>query len=171
MTQTLPITSIFPFENRMRYFRLPRMRLIGKAMRHTNETDIAPIPRFWTEYYAKRHSTAQGLPQIVNTTLAWIAEYDPVTKQYTYMICVMCPEGTPVPEGFDHRDIGPGLMAHGTLSESPPDAHSIERFGGELARDGFVCKDGWSFEFYPVPGKNDCCLLFTVEESGAGTPE
>lgn len=168
MSQILPITDLFPFENRMRYFRLPQVRLIGKSMRHINETDIAPIPLFWRDYHARYDAVTKALPQIVRTTLAWIAEYDPASKAYTYMICVMCPAGTPVPEGLDHRDVGPALLAHGTLSAAPPDAHDIGRFDAAMAQDGFARKDGWCCECYPVQEKHDCCLLFTVE--AAATP-
>ena len=170
MHKTQSFTEILPFENRMRYFHTPPMRLIGQSMRHTNETDISPIPRFWTEYHAKHHCTADALPQIVRTTVAWIAEYDPPTKQYTYMIGVFCPAGTPVPEGFDHRDLEPALLAHGTLSAIPPDAHNIDRFDAAMAQDGFARRDGWSCEFYPVQEKPDCCLLFMVEKAEGAAP-
>lgn len=170
MDKTQPFTEIFPFENRICYFHTPPMRLIGKAMRHTNETDISPIPRFWTEYNTKYHNATEALPQIVRTTVAWIAEYDPSTKQYTYLIGVFCPAGTPVPEGFDYRDLDPALLAHGTLSASPPEAHNIGRFDAAMAQDGFARTDNWSCEFYPVQEKLDCCLLFTVKVAQDTTP-
>ncbi|WYJ92488.1 hypothetical protein A5888_004277 [Enterococcus sp. 9E7_DIV0242] len=30
------ITKLFPFENRLRFFSLPEVRLIGKSLRHIN---------------------------------------------------------------------------------------------------------------------------------------
>lgn len=105
MIQVKPITDIFSFKNYLRVFELPKTRLIGKSIRHTDETDISPIPRFWTEYYEKYHNVTNVLPRIINTNIAWFGEYEPSNKQFTYMICVICPAETPVPTGFEYRDI------------------------------------------------------------------
>ncbi len=162
MRQVLPISDIFPFENRLRFFSLPDVRLIGKTMRHTNGTDVTPIPLFWNEYYTRYHDLARALPQMIRTTLAWIGEYDPITQQYTYMICVICPAQTPVPDGFEFRDVPAMLLGHGTVSEHPPDAHNIERFAQAVSEAGFIQGDAWC-EFYPDQNKHDCCILFAVK--------
>ncbi len=157
------ITNIFPFQNRLRFFSLPDVRLIGKSLRHTNETSVTPIPLFWEEYFKKYHKTVEGLPQVVPTTVAWFSDYDSITKAYTYMVCSICPAGTPVPSGFEYRDVPSMLLGHGTTSDFPPPAHNIGRFAKEVESHGFV-QGHVCCEFYPYDVKNSdvCCTLFTI---------
>lgn len=164
MNNINPITEIFPFENRLRFFSLPEVRLIGKSIRHTNETAVTPIPLFWKEYFAKYHTIVSALPQVIQTTIAWFADYDPATKEYTYFICSICPADTPVPAGLEYRNIPPTLLAHGTTSEFPPAAHNIERFSKEVDSQGFIQGDVCC-EFYPydVEHSDVCCTLFSVQ--------
>lgn len=166
MIQVKPITDIFPFKNYLRVFELPKTRLIGKSIRHTDETDISPIPRFWTEYYEKYHNVTNALPRIINTNIAWFGEYEPSSKQFTYMICVICPAETPVPAGFEYRDMPSMLLAHGTICKNPPDAHNIEKFSEEVNKSGFMQTGLWC-EFYPYQNEmiNDCCALFSVKRT------
>lgn len=163
--KVLPISEIFPYENRLRFFQLPETRLIGKSIRHTDETDVSPIPSFWTEYYEKYYTVVSALPQIIKTNIAWFGDYEPATKQFTYMICVICPAGTPVPDGFEYRDMPAMTVAHGTASQNPPDAHNITQFADEVKKEGFEQTGFWC-EFYPYQNKrsNDCCILFTVKK-------
>lgn len=163
MRKVLPIRDIFPFENRLRFFRLPQVRLIGKSIRHVDETPVTPIPRFWNEYYQKYYALTEALPQIVPATIAWNGDYEPSTREFTYLICVICPVGTQVPQGLEYRDAGPVWLAHGTTSELPPDAHQISRFAQDVRTAGFAQGDVWC-EFYPYQKerRNDCCALFTV---------
>ena len=166
MIQVLPISEIFPFENHLRIFQMPETRLIGKSIYHTDETDVTPIPRFWTEYFEKYHAITSTLPQIIKTNIAWFGDYEPSIKRFAYMICVICPAGTPVPDGFEARDMPPMLLAHGTTCESPPEAHNIACFCDEVSKLGYRQTGLWC-EFYPYQSqmKNDCCISFTVEKS------
>jgi hypothetical protein len=163
MTSFAPITEIFPFENRLRTFRMPAVRLIGKSIRHQNEADIAPIPLFWQEFHARHRAAVRALPQIITTTIAWLGDYEPATQEYTYLICVICPSGTPVPAGLEYRDFGSMHLAHGPTSRNPPDAHSLAGLDEELGARGLIRGAEWC-EFYPDPEASDCCVLFVVEE-------
>ena len=71
--------------------------------------------------------------------------------------------GTPVPSGFEYRDVPSMLLGHGTTSDFPPPAHNIGRFAKEVESHGFV-QGHVCCEFYPYDVKNSdvCCTLFTI---------
>ncbi len=154
------ISRILPFENRLRIFDAPKIRFIGKAIRDTLWSDPCPCPGFWSDFYAKGdHLAIDALPHVLPGMMAWSGEYTPETKQYTYMICAACPEGTPVPEGYAYRDVPLSLIAHGKTGEA------MEARDAELAVLGFFRHDdGWCGEFYPDPDAEGIqfCWVFPV---------
>ena len=100
----LPITQILPFipfENGLRVFEMPAVRFLGKSIIDTLYSDPNPIPAFWSNYFAKGYNlVTDSLPHVIPNMLACFWDYSSDTNQYTYMICVACPAGTPVPDGF-----------------------------------------------------------------------
>jgi hypothetical protein len=96
--------------------------------------------------------------------MAWFGEYSPETHQYTYMICVACPAGTPVPDGYEYRDVPAALVAHGATNETGGDAYSVDGIDADLQEQGFIRVDeGWC-EFYPDPERASFCVLFTCRQ-------
>ncbi len=166
----LPIPHILPFENRCRIFQMPAVRLIGKSIRDTLWSDPNPCPAFWSEYFAEGyHLVTDPLPRAIPNRVAWFGEYSPDTRQYTYMICVACPAGTPVPDGFEYRDVPAALVAHGTTNEAGRDAYSVESVDADLQEQGFIRVDeGWC-EFYPDLDRANFCVLFTCRRVEKGT--
>lgn len=158
-----PIAKIFPFENHLRFFSLPDVRLIGKSLRHTNGTSVTSIPLFWNNYFACYYKIVDTLPQVVPTTVAWFGEYDSITGEYTYMIGSICPADTLVPPGLEYWDIPSMLLGHGKTSDFPPSAHNISQFAKEVEQGGFI-QGQVCCEFYPYDARKSdvCCTLFAL---------
>jgi Integron-associated effector binding protein len=157
-----PIRRILPFEDRFRIFQMPAVRLVGRSIRDTLYSNPSPCPSFWSEYFARGfHLVTDSLPRAIPNRMAWFGEYSPETNQYTYMICVACPAGTPVPDGFEYRDVPAALVAHGATNETGGDAYSAEGLDAYLQEQGFTRVDeGWC-EFYPDLERASFCVLFT----------
>ena len=159
-----PISTILPFENRLRVFAMPKIRFIGKSIRDTLHSDPNPCPAFWSLYFAEgSHLLTDALPHAIPNTMAWSGEFTPDTNGYTYMICVACPADTPVPDGYEYRDAPAAYVAHGRVGETPGEAYAVQTYDDQLRVQGFIRHDeGWG-EFYPHPGKISFCLLFTCK--------
>lgn len=156
------IASILPFENRVRVFDMPEIRFIGKSLRVKLQAALNPVPAFWTECiqqgYLKR---MKALPQVIPGIMAIYGEYSMETNMYTYMICVACPAGTQVPDGYDNYDMRATLVAHGVTNENGADAHAGEALAAELQRQGLVRTGEGFAEFYPDIEKDiTFCVLF-----------
>jgi predicted transcriptional regulator YdeE len=162
----IPISQILPFspmENRLRIFDMPAVRFIGKSIRDRLYSDPNPIPGFWTEYFASGyHHVTDALPHVIPNRLAHFFDYSPDTQQYTYMICAACPAGTPVPDGFEHRDAPAALVCYGTTNENAADPYAEGKVQEELEKLGFTLL-GSLCEFYPDLEKPHFCVLFTCK--------
>jgi hypothetical protein len=161
-----PISQILPFipsENRLRIFEMPAVRFIGKSIIDTLFSDPNPIPAFWGEYFAKGyHLVTDSLPHAIPNRLAHFYDYSADTNQYTYLICVACPAGTPVPDGFEYRDAPASLVCYGATNENAGDPYAEEKVKEELEKAGFILL-GSLCEFYPDLEKPSFCVLFTCE--------
>ncbi len=162
----LPISQILPFipaDQRFRIFEMPAVRFIGKSMRDRLYSDPNPIPAFWTEYFAKGdHLVTDALPHVIPNRLAHFFDYSPDTQQYTYMICVACPAGTPVPDGYEYRDAPAAFVCYGVTNGDGGDPYAEEKVREELTKRGFTML-GSLCEFYPDLEKPQFCVLFTCK--------
>jgi hypothetical protein len=161
VSQILPF---LPFESRLRVFEMPKVRFIGKSIQDTLHSDPNPIPAFWGEYFSREyHLVTDSLPHVIPNRLACFGDYSTETNQYTYMICVACPAGTPVPDGFEYRDSPTSSVCHGATNENGGDAYAEQRVKEELAILGFTLL-GPLCEFYPDLERPSFCVLFTCRQ-------
>ncbi len=162
----LPISQILPFshsEKHLRFFELPAVRLIGKSTLDTLYSDPNPIPAFWSEYFRRGyHLVTDDLPHVIPNRVAYFWGSSTGTDQYTYMICVACPAGTPVPDGFEYRDEPAAVVCHGGTNENGDDPYAEEKVKQELFKVGFSLL-GPLCEFYPDLDKPFFCVLFTCK--------
>jgi hypothetical protein len=160
----LPVSRILPFlpfEDGLRVFEMPEVRFIGKSTIDTLKSEGNPIPAFWGKYFSKDyHLVTDTLPHVIPNRLAWFGDFSQETSQYTYMICVGCPTGTPVPDGFEYRDVAASFICHGATNENERDAYAEDRESEELQKLGFNLL-GPMCEFYPDLENPSFCVLFS----------
>lgn len=170
----LPISQILPFVpagKGFRVFEMPAVRFIGKSMRDTLHSDPNPIPAFWTEYFANGyHLVTDALPHVIPNRLAHFFDYSSDTQQYTYMICVACPAGTPVPEGYAYRDAPAAFICYGVTNDEGGDPYAEGEVQEELKKLGFSLL-GPLCEFYPDLEKPQFCVLFTCKPDEEAVPK
>ena len=113
--------------NEQELFMMPDVRIIGKAYRCTFEADMAgqsPHQKYWGEFLAFR-SVIDTLPCIIKGSMVcWTGDCPKGSNYYTYMPGVICPAGTPVPEGLDYRDLPASVVAKGAYGNEVDDVIS-----------------------------------------------
>ena len=126
-------------------FLMPDVRIIGKAYRCTFDPDATPWLKFWDEYNAIK-PTISALPKLFEGgMICWTGDSCAGSDHYTYMPSVVCPAGTPVPEGLDYRDLPASYVAKGEYGDD------IDAVVGKFMLNGFVtCYTdlGWNAELY-----------------------
>jgi predicted transcriptional regulator YdeE len=164
------ISEIKPFEHEFELFTLPAVRIIGKEARCGGALgNTAPAlaeetlkPDIW--------NVLLQLPLVLKDGLGWTCDYDKQTDTFSYLVCVMTPAGTAVPDGFAYRDIPETICAKGLFGEDVP--KTIER-AKEL---GYVTNwepYGWNAELYieeeeenpPKTGCDTCHWLVPVRKA------
>ena len=138
--------EIKAFEDNVEIFRLPKARVIGKEIRNGGSIGNT-APALWNEVYASgQMEVLMRLPHILNnSTYGWTCDYDAETDTFIYIVCVLTPADTPVPEGFIFRDIPETLCAKGLYGESM--AETI----GRIHENGYTTNwepYGWNAELY-----------------------
>lgn len=140
------ISEIRSFEDSFEVYHLPAVRIIGREVRNGGAIGNT-APALWTEVYASGDAEKlMALPQVLDDSMyGWTCEYDPETDTFIYIVCVMTPVGTPVPDGFVYRDIPETLCAKGLYGEDVP--QTIRR-----AEDAGYATNwepyGWNAELY-----------------------
>ncbi|MHB0859086.1 MAG: GyrI-like domain-containing protein [Anaerolineae bacterium] len=103
---------------------MPDVRVIGKAYTCTFASDQAgtsPHDDYWNAFFALAPLTDR-LPRIVlNAIVCWTGDSPMGSDHYTYMPGILCPAGTPVPDGLDHRDLPASLVAVGVYGDEVDD--------------------------------------------------
>jgi len=139
------LREIKPFVAEQEIFTMPNVRIIGKAYRCTFSWQETPWQKIWDEFGAVGETLKQ-LPKILeNGFISWTGDSPEGSAHYTYMPAVICPEGTPVPEGLDFRDLPASYVAKGEYGDA---------VGGVVAKflpQGFAtCYTdlGWNAELY-----------------------
>ena len=153
------INEIKPFVDEQEIFCMPEVRIIGKAYRCKFTWEDGECGAIWDSFCAAADKL-DALPRVVSGVyIAWTGE-DTETdgKDYTYMPAIICPAGTPVPEGLDYRDLPASFVAKGVYGEN------INQVVEKLNLQGYkTCytKLRWNAEFYfeaedENPPKENC---------------
>ena len=141
------ISEIKPFVEEQEIFIMPEVRIIGKAYRCNFQWEEGEVGAIW-DSFGEAEESLNALPRVVsNAYLAWTGESPGMddNKDYTYMPAIICPAGTPVPEGLDYRDLPASYVAKGEYG------NSMNAVIDKFASNGFVtCYTdlGWNAEFY-----------------------
>ncbi len=138
--------EIKAFEDEFEVFELPASRLIGLEVRNGGALGNT-APALWGQAFESGAMDAlNALPQVLEgSTYGWTCEYDPSTDTFVYIVCVLTPADTPVPDGFTHRDVSATLVAKGLYGESV--AQTVER-ANALGYGTNWEECGWNAELY-----------------------
>jgi len=133
------INEMVPFVEEQEFFIMPQVRIIGKEYRGKQDDDYNPIPDFWKEVLKDGFPPELGkLPCVIpDSMVGWTGN--------SYIAGIMCPADTPVPEGFDFRDLPASYVAKGEYGD---DVHDVVR---KLTSKGFITcytELGWNAELY-----------------------
>lgn len=129
------------------------VRMIGKAVLVGKKN---PVPELWNSIlHDGTNAFLQSMPERVSPigdTIGWMGDYDPKTKEFTYIAGVFVRPGTAVPNGFSYRDIPDCLMGigwiQGNTSHLEKGAHA--RTEKVMRENGYVpdYSVGISMEYY-----------------------
>lgn len=136
-------------------------RVIGKSVVQSlgaAEDDLT-IPNLWDNLLSSgKMGILFDLNGLVNEwdRIGWGGDVDPQSGVYTYLAGVLTEAGTPVPKGFEYKDIPEGIMAYAQLEEKGKDGVSVTSCASELvareaARYGYVydgARGSFELEYY-----------------------
>lgn len=87
------------------------VRIIGKEVTVGKKN---PVPELWKQILKDgTNDYLQGLPYRVSPqgdTIGWMGNYNPMTKDFTYIAGIFAEPNAVVPDGFSYRDIPDCLM-------------------------------------------------------------
>jgi hypothetical protein len=86
-------------------FQMPNARAIGKAIRTVPGVDDS-LYKFFTEFKKEWMIGIKSLPNIAQDILfVIIDDYDEKTESFRNLVCILTPQDTEVPDGYDFKDI------------------------------------------------------------------
>lgn len=142
---------------KIEFFDLPNVRIIGLETGCSLDPAAGnPIPAFWDKAIADgvldklKSLRPLALP---DCTVGWMGDVQ--GQEYRYLLGVVAPEGAPVPEGMQFRDLPACPVAKGYLfgnlqnGDVYNNAHALTLEG--IAANGYSYdySFGWSAEVYP----------------------
>ncbi len=141
----------------------PDCRMIGIPV--INGGAENPVPELWKKCFQENTFAAlAGSKPILDYYIGWMGEYDSKSGTFTYIAGMMMPPGTPVPQGFDYRDLPSCLIGNGYINGDFANGdvfrHSHELTVKGILQNGFEpdYSYGWSAEAYAMD------LAFEAEE-------
>lgn len=101
--------------NEVEICEMPNVRIIGKEIKCSGAEKNTYPALLWDKCINDGTlETLSKLPkEIPNTIIGWSGDFDPEDESYFYIIGVMTPADTPVPTGFQFRDLLSSLVAKG----------------------------------------------------------
>ena len=137
---------------KMEFFNLPPVRMIGIEVTHGYDCGN-PVPELWENCF--KQSTLKILETLspeLNYYIGWMGDYDNKTKRFSYIAGYFMPVNTPVPEGFQYRDlsacrVGMGYI-NGSFDDVFPRLHDLTV--GGIQANGYEpdYTQNWSAEVY-----------------------
>ena len=150
--------------------KLPSCRIMGRALR-VDPKQANPIPAFWEDCFQQdifsKLEKMEGLYQEIlldagDAYLSWTGELEE-DGSFTCMAGMLMRPGTPVPEGFDFRDLPGCRAAMGQIKGTIPEvyAQEMDLLLPEMEKLGLV-PGSFSMEVY-------ACPRFTTPDPADGT--
>lgn len=114
----LTVSEILPFDDQIGVYQLPGLthhRIETRSGGNLGNT----APALWDKFFSTgTDKVLASLPALIPESLfGWTCEYDPATDTFVYMVCILTPADTPVPDGFTYRDWPETLCAKGLFGE------------------------------------------------------
>jgi hypothetical protein len=138
------------FQTEFEIFKMPACRVIGKERSlPLHGEDPLPAQSIWEELMKLGNLERLGvLPQVVpDSNFGWTCDYVAETDCFGYLASVVTPAGTPVPEGFQFRDVPETLVAVGKWGDEIGDI--VERLKARDFEAAWgVAGCGWNAELY-----------------------
>lgn len=140
-------------EDAFEILAMPDVRVIGTAHRCTFNPDETPWQAIWAAYGAARDAI-DALPRVFeNGMICWLGDAPIGGGHYTYMPAVICPAGTPVPEGLDFRDLPATLVAKGMYGDDlDAVVRKLTALGYRRRYTDISTDLGWDAELYAAQG-------------------
>jgi len=148
--QVRHIGEIQPFQQEFELFYLPACRVIGVEQTYGPEPggDRAAAPQWGRVIQSEAWEKMSTLPRVIpRSCFGWTCDYKPDTKTFQYLVAVLTPAETAVPDGCQFRDVPPTLVAAGRWAES------LEQVIEKMKQLGYSSRWGeegceWNAELY-----------------------
>ncbi len=113
------ISELHPFWETFEIFYMPASRVIGVEQAYKSDgSDGGAGPQWARVCSSDIWKTLGELPLVIpNTGFGWTCDDNHETGCFSYIVAMLTPAGTPVPEGCQYRDIPPALVAVGRWDE------------------------------------------------------
>lgn len=139
-----PIGELVSGVDEIELFDMPELMLIGKEIRGGGVLgDHTPVD-LWERCIADGTlDVLKNLPRVVSRALmGWSGNYTPEDKTYSYIVGVLAPLGTPVPEGMTFRVLPATLAAKGVYGKGYHMLEQVKKMGYD--NNYGLC--GWNIE-------------------------
>jgi hypothetical protein len=143
------IGEIRPFRSELEILRVPASRVIGIEQSYRlHGGDRAAAPQWARVLASEEWRAIAALPRVVSDScFGGTCGYTPETESFGYLVAVLTPASTPVPEGCQFRDAPPTLAAAGPWGEP------MDQVAGKMRQLGYVPRYGdkgceWNAELY-----------------------
>ena len=105
--------------DRLEYFNLPDARVIGRSFRCLLDMSAEnPIPAFWGKCIENGSlDNIKAMPKLFPAVVGFTDDYDAKTNTFLYIVGVICPIDTPIPDGYTHRDIPATVVSKGKYGD------------------------------------------------------
>jgi AraC family transcriptional regulator len=137
---------------KLEVFNLPPVRMIGIEVAHGYDC-VNPVPELWDKCF--KQGTLKALKSLspeMEYYIGWMGDYNSETKRFAYIAGYFMPVNTPVPDGFQYRDLPACMVGMGYINGSFDDVFPRLH---DLTVDGIHAKgyepdytQGWSAEVY-----------------------
>lgn len=138
---------------KMEFFNLPPVRMIGKEVIH--EEGGNPVPELWERCFKENTlNVLETLSPEMDYYIGWMGDYNSDTGRFAYIAGCFMPASTPVPDGFQYRDLSACMVGMGYINGNLeldvfPRLHDLTV--GGIESNGYApdYSQGWSAEVYP----------------------
>lgn len=168
------VQEINPFQKELEICYLPACRVIGVEQTYGPEPggDRAAAPQWQRVIASKEWEAIAALPRVIpRSCFGWTCDDKPEAKTFQYLVAVLTPAGTAVPEGCQFRDVPPTLVAAGRWDEP------MDGVLAQMKQLGYVSHWGdkgcsWNAELYldeeeglPAPNGQEWRWLIPIKEA------
>lgn len=135
---------------------LPRMYVVGRAIRVKMDMEENPIPALWDRCFAEgTFETLEALEDyhLDKDYVGWLGDWS--EDSFVYICGMLMKPEVPVPEGFDWRELAPAKAGVGWIKGRVPEVlfHAHDLTLEALLEAGYEPDHGagWSMELYNCP--------------------